>query len=85
MPVRIGRDDGLRLEQHDFVSRKVPADGRSTGTVSQESLSNCFTMEAWMMSMFPPSLPAMKKIGAPSARLFINTTSNQEKTHGIQV
>ena len=33
----------------------------------------------------PALIARHEKIGAPSARLFINTTSNQEKTHGIQV
>ena len=33
----------------------------------------------------PALIARHEKIGAPSARLFINTTSKQEKTHGIQV
>lgn len=33
----------------------------------------------------PGLIARHEKIGAPSTRLFINTTSKQEKTHGIQV
>ena len=33
----------------------------------------------------PALIARHEKIGAPSVRLFINTTNKQEKTHGLQV